>query len=186
VVKPQFFNSKQGVNYMALTKTQKQKIIDDLKEKIDRQKSVVFADFKGLKVKDLSSLRKEMKKKECELKVAKKTLISSAFKAKKIEGIDVKKLEGEILLGFGYQDEILPFKTLYQFSKDNKNLKILGGLMGQEFIDKEKANELGQLPSRGELLARLVGSISSPLSGMVNVLQGNIKGLLYILKQAKV
>ncbi len=170
---------------MALTKAQKQKILDDLKGKIDKQKSVVFADFKGLKVKDLSSLRKEMKKKDCELKVAKKTLISSAFKAKKIE-VDTKKLEGEILLGFGYKDEILPFKTLYQFSKGNENLKILGGFIGQEFVDKEKANELGQLPSKAELLARLVGSISSPLSGMVNVLQGNIKGLFYILKQAKV
>lgn len=170
---------------MALTKVQKQKILKDLKEKVDRQKAIVFADFKGLKVKDLSNLRKEMKKKDCELKVAKKTLISSVFKEKKIKGVDVKKLEGEIALGFGYKDEILPFKLLYEFSKGNENLKVLGGLIGQEFIDKEKANELGQLPGHKELLARLVGSISAPLSGMVNVLQGNLRNLVYVLSQIK-
>jgi len=170
---------------MALTKVQKQKILKDLKEKVDRQKSMVFADFKGLKVKDLSDLRKEMKKKDCELKVAKKTLISAVLKEKKVEGINVKKLEGEIALGFGYQDEILPFKTLYEFSKRNENLKILGGLIGQQVIEQEKAVVLGQLPSREELLAKLVGSIAAPLSGMINVLQGNIKGLICVLKQIK-
>jgi len=59
---------------MALTKEQKQKIISELKEKISRQKAIVFADFTGIGVKELSRLRKEMKEKECEFKVAKKTL----------------------------------------------------------------------------------------------------------------
>lgn len=170
---------------MALTKLQKQKIIDDLKTKIEKQKSIVFANFKGLKVKDLSNLRKEMKEKDCELKVAKKSLLSLIFKQKKID-VDIKKMAGEIALGFGYKDEILPFKTLYDFSRENENIKIIGGLIGKDIFDKEKALELGQLPSKQELLARLVGSVSSPLSGMVNVLQGNIKGLMYILKQIKV
>ena len=169
---------------MALTKAQKQKILDDLKEKVDRQKAIVFADFKGLKVKDLSNLRKEMKKKDCELKVAKKTLISAVFKEKKIE-VDVRKMEGEIALVFSYKDEILPFKLLYEFSKGNKNLKILSGLIGKEVIEKEKAIVLGQLPSKEELLGKLVGSIKAPLSGIVNVLQGNLRNLVYVLSQIK-
>jgi len=169
---------------MPLNKTQKQKILDALAEKIEKQKAIVFADFKGLKVKNLSLLRKEMKKKECELKVAKKTLISAALKAKNIEA-DVKKMEGEIVLGFSYKDEISPFKLLYEFSKNNENLKILGGLIGKEVISKEKAVVLGQLPSRDELLARMVGSLASPISGMVNVLQGNLRNLVYVLSQIK-
>jgi len=169
---------------MALTKVQKQKIISDLKEKVDRQKSIVFADFQGLKVKDLTQLRKEMKKNDGELKVAKKTLISKVLQEKKIN-FDVKKLNGEIVLGFGYQDEISPFKTLYEFSKEHENLKLLGGLVGQEIIEQEKAILLGQLPAREQLLARIVGSISAPLSGIVNVLQGNIKGLVYALSAIK-
>ena len=169
---------------MALAKIQKQKIISDLKEKVDRQKAMVFADFQGLKVKDLTKLRKEMKKNDGEFKVVKKTLMAKVFQEKKID-FDVKKLTGEIALGFGYRDEILPFKTLYKFSQVHENLKILGGLVGGKLIEKEKAIELGQLPSREELLARLVGSISAPLSGMVNVLQGNIKGLVYVLSAIK-
>ncbi len=167
---------------MALTKAQKQKIITELKEKVAKQKAIVFTDFTGLKVKDLSALRKEMRKHDGELKVVKKTLISSVFKEKKI-GVDPKTLKGEIALGFGYQDEIQPFKTLYEFAKDHENLKIIGGLLGKDFLEKEKALALGQLPSKNELLARAVGSIAAPLSGMVNVLQGNLRKLLYIFSQ---
>lgn len=159
---------------MALTKIQKQKIINDLKEKFARQKAIVFADFKGLKVKDLFRLRKEMKKQNCELKVAKKTLISLVLKEKKIE-IDMKKLDGEIVLGFSYKDEILPFRLLHDFSRTNENLKILGGLTDGEIVDKEKALALGQLPNRDELLVRL----------MVNVLKGNLRNLVYALSQIK-
>lgn len=170
--------------FMALTKAQKQKILSDLKEKVDKQKSIVFADFQGLKVKDLTQLRKEMKEQKDELKVVKKTLIAKVLKEKKIE-FDVKKLKGEIALGFGYRDEILPFKTLHDFSREHENLKILGGLLNNEIIEQEKAVLLGQLPSREELLSRIVGSLSAPLSGLVNVLQGNIKGLVYALSAIK-
>ena len=167
---------------MALTKLQKQKIISQLEEKVDKQKSIVFADFKGLKVKDLSNLRNQMKEKDCELKVAKKSLLSLIFKQKKIE-VDIKKMTGEIVLGFGYKDEIMPFKALYEFSKNNENLKILSGLIGKDIINKDKSLELGQLPSKQELLGRLLGSIKSPISGLVNVLEGNLRNLVYLLSQ---
>jgi large subunit ribosomal protein L10 len=159
---------------MALTKTQKQKILSDLKEKVEKQKSIVFAAITGLKVKDLSALRKQMRSKDCELKVAKKTLILKALQGKKIE-FDVKKLEGEVALGFGYKDEVLPFKTIHDFAKDHENLKILGGLLGAEVLEKNKAIELGQLPTRDELLVRL----------MANVLRGNLRNLVYALSQIK-
>ncbi len=159
---------------MPLTREQKQKILTVLKEKVAKQKAIVFADFKGMKVKDMTRLRKEMKKNNCELKVAKKTLIAAVLKEKKIE-VDVKKLEGEIVLGFGYQDEILPFKLIYEFSRGNEKLKIRGGLMGLEVVDKEKAIALGQLPTREELFTRL----------MVNVLQGSLRKFIYALSQIK-
>ncbi|MFH1575811.1 MAG: 50S ribosomal protein L10 [Candidatus Nealsonbacteria bacterium] len=159
---------------MALTKVKKQEIISDLKEKVEKQKAIVFAAITGLKVKDLSSLRKLMRAKDCELKVAKKTLVSKVLQGKKIN-FDVKKLEGEVALGFGYKDEVLPFKTIYDFAKDHENLKILGGISGTEILEKNKAIELGQLPTRDELLVRL----------MVNVLKGNLRNLVYALSQIK-
>ena len=159
---------------MALNKAQKQEILSDLKEKVDKQKAIVFAAITGLKVKDLSNLRRLMRSKDCELKVAKKTLISKVFQGKKID-FNAKKLEGEIALGFGYKDEVLPFKTLYDFAKDHEHLKILGGVLGTEILEKGKAIELGQLPTRDELLVRL----------MVNVLRGGLRNLSYALSQIK-
>ena len=171
---------------MAFTKQQKQKIVEELKEKIDKQKVIVFFDFTGLKVKDLSNLRKKLKKENGELKVAKKTLLAIAFKELN-ESIakNIKKLTGEIALVFGYQDIILPAKTLWQFSRDFPNLKILGGFVENDFKAADEIIALAQLPSREELLAKLVGSIASPMSGFVNVLQGNIRNFVYIISQIK-
>jgi len=170
--------------FMALTKAQKQKIVEELKEKIEKTRAICFVDFSGLKVKELSNLRKKMKAADCELKVAKKTLIELAFKQKKIE-IKKEKLQGEIALGFGFKDEILPFKILYDFSKENENLKILGGLIDKEFLEKERAIFLAKLPTKEELLLKLAASIKSPLFGLINVLEGNLKGLIYILSAIK-
>ena len=168
---------------MAQTKEQKQKTIEDLKEKVDRQKSMVFIDFQGVKVKDLSNLRKKIKEVGGQLKVAKKTLINLALKnlGFKLE----KDLKGEIALIFAFEDSISPLKKTYQFSETNENLKILDGFFDGKFIEKEKVLTLAQLPNKEELLARLVGSISSPVSGFLNVLQGNLRGLVYILSQFK-
>ncbi|MCK4473665.1 50S ribosomal protein L10 [Candidatus Parcubacteria bacterium] len=170
---------------MALTKEQKQNILEDLEEKIKKQKALIFVDFTGVKVKNLSELRKELKSNENELKVAKKTLMNIALKKLGIE-IEPDKLKGEIGLTFGYKDGLSLAKTIYQFSLKNENLKILGGYFEKKFLDAEQIIELAKLPSKEELLARFVGSISSPISNFVNVLQGNIKGLIYTLKQIKV
>jgi len=169
---------------MALTKTQKQKILEDLKEKIAKQKAIIFVDFSGLKAKDLFDLRKRLKKVNSELKVTKKTLLALVFKEKKLK-IDIEKLKGEIAVIFGFQNEIPLAKIAYQFSQENKNLKILGGFSENKFVEPEKIIELAQLPTKEELLARLVSSVSSPISNFINVLQGNIKGLIYILARAK-
>ena len=170
---------------MALTKEQKQNILEDLEEKINRQKALIFVDFTGVKVKNLSELRKELKSNDSEIKVAKKTLMNIALKKQGIE-IEPDKLKGEIGLTFGYEDGLFLAKTIYQFSLKNENLKILGGYFEKKFLDVEQIIELAKLPSKEELLARFVGSISSPISNFVNVLQGNIKGLIYTLKQIKV
>jgi len=170
---------------MALTKIQKQKIISDLEEKIKKQKSIIFVNFTGLKVKDLFNLRKKLKTMENELKVAKKSLMEIVFKKINIE-FEPRKISGEIALVFGYQDEISPAKIVYQFSLENPNLKILGGFFKDEFFEAEKTIELAKLPAKKELLARLIENIQVPISSLINVLEINIKGLIHILAKAKV
>lgn len=171
---------------MALTKIKKQKIIQDLEEKIKKQKMIVFLDFTGIKVKDFFNLRKKLKKENAELKVTKKTLLAIAFK-KINESLaeKIKKMEGEIALVFGYQDIIPPAKIVWQFSKDFPNLKILAGFVENELKDKEVVFTLAQLPSREEILANLLRTISFPVFHFNDVLKANIKGLLNVLAKAK-
>ncbi|PIV45190.1 MAG: 50S ribosomal protein L10, partial [Candidatus Nealsonbacteria bacterium CG02_land_8_20_14_3_00_37_10] len=156
---------------MALTKAQKQKIIADLKDKIAKQKAMVLIGITGLKVKDISDLRKKLKTEEGNLKVVKKTLIEKAFKENNLE-FDKNKYKEEIALVLGFKDEILPAKTVYQFGLANEKLKILGGFLEGKFKEAEEIIALAQLPTKEGLLAKLVGSIASPISGLINVLQG--------------
>ncbi|MFH1509936.1 MAG: 50S ribosomal protein L10, partial [Candidatus Nealsonbacteria bacterium] len=134
----------------------------------------------GLKVKDISILRKQLKENGSELKVVKKTLASLALKENKLD-FDKNSLKTEVGFIFGFEDEILPAKTVYKLSKTNENLKILGGFIDGLHKDGAEVTVLAQLPSRQELLAKMIGSLSSPASGFVNVLQGNIKGLVLAL-----
>ena len=169
---------------MAQTKEQKKNIINDLKEKIGRQKALVFVDFTGLRVKEMSVLKKNLRETGSELKVAKKTLMGVALKEKNIKA-DAIEMEGEIALIFGFKDEMAPARSTYQFAKTNPNLKIRGGYMNDIFLSAESVIELAQLPSKQELLGKLVGSISAPINNFVYVLQANIKGLVYVLNAIK-
>lgn len=165
-----------------LTKQQKQQLIEELADKLKRQKCLVFTDFRGLKVGEIEDLRKELKEAGIEYKVAKKTLIRWALdKAKK--KIDISQFKDSVALAFGFQDPITPFKIISKFAKEHKNLEILGGLMDDEFLTVDGVEELAKIPSRDELLAKFVGSLKSPIEGFVNVLEGNIRNLLLIFKQ---
>ncbi|MCD6528567.1 50S ribosomal protein L10 [bacterium] len=169
---------------MPFTKEQKQKILENLKEKIDKQKGMIFVNFKGLKVKDMTDLRKKLKSINSQLLVVKKTLTRIAFEDKKIK-INEEKLEGQIAIIFAFQDILPTAKTVYQFSQENENLKILAGYFDNEFREAEDVISLAKIPPREVLLAKLIGSIKAPAVNFVNVLQGNIKGLLYLLKAIK-
>lgn len=169
---------------MALTKVQKQKVVKELTEKIEKQKSIVFFNFAGLKVKDISALRKKMKADGSELKVAKKTLLALALKKAGLD-FDIKILKGEVGLAFGFKDELTPAKLCYQFSQEKPNLKILAGFFERKPRDASEIIALAQIPSRKELLAKLLGSVSAPISNFVYSLQYNLKGLIYVLAKAK-
>ena len=166
---------------MPLTRAQKQKIVEELKEKIGRQKAIVFVDISGIKVTDLTELRKKMKQSEGELKVAKKTLISLALKESGTE-IDFKKIPGEIALGFAYQDETAPFKILYNFSKENPNLKILGGLISDEIFSSEQALRLAKLPAKETILSQWFFNLGGLVSAIV---KGPNYQIINLLKYAK-
>lgn len=163
------------------TKEQKKEIIKELAKKIKDSKAVVFSDYKGLKVKDMTALRNDLRASGIELKIFKKTLINLALKDAGIS-VDMKKMDGQIALAISSGDEVAAAKIIAKLAKVNENLKIAGGILGTKELTAEEVNALAKLPSREELLAKLVGTINGPVSGFVNVLAGNLRGLVQVLK----
>jgi len=157
---------------MALTREQKTKQIQSIKDKVAQQKSMIFVDFNKVPSKDMFALRKTLKEQGCNLKIAKKTLVRIAFGQSNISFWNRIKavVPGQLALVFGIEDEISPYQITYKFAKDHADLKILGGVFEKRFIDREKVLALASLPTRTELLAKLVGSIYNPVSGLVRVL----------------
>ena len=163
------------------TRLQKEELVKSLAQKLKDSKAVVFSDFKGLAVKDMTVLRNELREKGIDFKVLKKTLISIALKDAGIE-MDLKKMEGQIAVAVSQGDEVEAAKIIAKMAKVNENLKIAGGILGKKILSTEEVMALSKLPSKDELLAKLVGTLNAPVSGFVNVLAGNLRGLVQVLK----
>lgn len=169
---------------MPKTRKQKEETLASLTEKFRSMRSVVFANFEKLPVKDIEALRKELKKAGVVYTVAKKTLLRLAFKNAGI-AVDPKTIAGNFATVIGVTDEVAPAKILQGFAKDHENLKVLAGVLEGKLLDAKAVKALAALPGKNELLARLVGSINAPVSGFVNVLAGNLRGLVTVLGAIK-
>jgi len=169
---------------MPKNKIQKQEILRNLSEKFKKSKSVVFAGFNALTVKDNEKLRDQLRQENSEYYVAKKTLMNIAFKDQ-IDELNVRSLDGKLAAIFSYGDEVAPAKILANFRKDkDKEARIffLGGILENKLLSKSEIEAVSMLPSKQELYARLVGTMNAPISGFVNALAGNLKNLVYVLK----
>ncbi|HZJ41410.1 MAG TPA: 50S ribosomal protein L10 [Patescibacteria group bacterium] len=170
---------------MPKNKQQKEEIVKSLKEKIAQAKSVVFAGFNALGVKDNEDLRTKLREENSEYYVAKKTLLEKAFADSDIKDLDTRKYEGKVAAIFSYEDEVASAKILGEFKKDKEKkdkILFLGGILENKLLSREQVEALSLLPSKNELYAKMVGSMNAPISGFVNVLAGNLRGLANVLK----
>ena len=163
------------------TKIQKEIIISELTEKLKDAKAAVFADFKGLTMKDMVVLRKELRAEGISFKVVKKTLLNIALKKAEIEA-DVLKMEGQIAIAVSPKDEVAAARILSKFYKLKENSKITGGILEGKLINVAEVIALSKLPSKEELLAKFVGTINAPVSNFVQVMAGNLSGFVRVLK----
>lgn len=170
---------------MAKTKDQKQQLVQTYTEKLGRSKSVVFSDYKGLTMAQLSDLRNKLREIDAQFIVTKNTLLELALKQAGLPETDVIKASPTATL-FSYQDEILPVKLLAKALKDAQKGQIKGGIVDGELFDSFAVIALSSLPSKLELQAKVVGLLNSPLQGMVSVLQGNLRNLVYALDQIRI
>lgn len=170
---------------MPKTKAQKQEDLATLVDQCTRAKSVVFGYYRGLKVKEVEALRKECRAEQMDYVVAKKTLLGLAMKEAGIGGVDLDAFTKPVAVTFAYGDEVAPARVLSAFAKKHEALEIAGGVLERNFVSAAQVIALSQLPSREELLARLVGTLNAPASGFVNVLAGNLRKFVYALNAIK-
>lgn len=156
--------------------------VQNLKDKFQKAKSLVFADYQGLKANEINELRDKLAENDTEMSVQKNSLLKIALKEtdqlnEKLE----KELEGPVTVFISYKDAIAPLKTLFEYAKDRELPKVKAGLISGLFATADEVKVYSELPSKEELLARVVGGMKAPLSGFVNVLGGTQRKLVYAL-----
>ena len=154
----------------------KKQVVADITKKFQDAKSVVVVNYTGLTVEQVTALRAQCRAANVDYCVLKNTLVRRALDDLKITGLD-DLLNGPSAFAFGMEDVVAPAKLLSDFIEKSKTevLTIKAGLMGTEVISAAKVSELAKVPSREVLLARLLGSLQSSVSGFVRVLDAIAK-----------
>lgn len=165
--------------------SKKQAVVAELKEQLTSAKGVVLTGYKGLTVAQDTALRREFREAGVTYHVVKNTMLRLAAQEAGIEGLD-EHLEGTTAFAFSAEDAVAPAKVIGGFIKKNKLddagvLTIKVGMVEGQVIDTKEVNALATLPSREELIAKMLGSMNAPISNTVNVLQGVIRKAVYVL-----
>ena len=153
----------------------------DLKDKLASAKSVVFADYHGLSVSQMQDLRAKVKETAGQLLVTKNTLLKLALKDKHGNKLN-DALKGPTALLIATEDEIGPLKALVGFAQEFDLPKVKAGVLEDRILSPEEIAELAKLPGRMELQAKLVATLNAPRTGLVTVLSGNFRQLIFALK----
>ena len=175
---------KEAVKAKRAPRKEKVQKVELIKGMFDKSKIVVLTESAGLTVEQVTNLRKKLRKANAEFRIYKNTLTNIA-----LQGGELKDL-GPMLIGpnaflFGFDDPVAPVKILADFIKENEKPSIKAGLLGKQLLDTASVNALAKLPSREILLAKVFGGMKSPISGLVNVLQGTIRKFVYTLVAIK-
>lgn len=143
--------------------------VAEIKEKLEKAQGVVLASYQGLTVEEDTMLRKSLREAGVEYKVYKNTLVTLAANELGLGDL-VQYLEGPVSIAFGYEDATAPARILNDFAKENKKLELKAAIVEGTVYNKEQTEQLAAIPSREVLLAKLLGSIKSPLSNFAYLL----------------
>ena len=167
---------------MLLKRTDKENLVKGMTDQLVAAKTVILVNYQGLKVKEIQDLKKNLRENGINFQITKNSLLKIALKSQNIQ-IDESVLDQPIAVVWGLADEVIPAKKTVEFAKTAEKLEIVGGIVNGQFVDVSTIKQLSSLPGRDELYAKLVGTLNAPMSRLVNALQGNLRSLVYILKQ---
>lgn len=148
----------------------KQPIVEAIAEEIKDAQSVVLVDYRGLTVAQDTELRKQLREAGVVYKVYKNTMMKRAFEGTEFEGLE-NCLEGPSAIAVSKDDATAPARILCKFAKDAPALELKGGVVEGTVYDVAGLTELSKIPSREELLSKLLGSIQSPITNFARVIK---------------
>ena len=151
----------------------KQSEVEVYKEKFEKSKLIILTDYRGINVDDVTKIRAELRKTDCEYKVAKNSILQFAAKEAKLDDL-AELLQGPTAVTFSYDDYVQPAKVIYDYAKTSEFYKIKGGVMDGKVVSVEEIEKLAKLPSREMLLTQLA-----------TVLLANIRNLAVVLDQTR-
>jgi large subunit ribosomal protein L10 len=160
-----------------MKRSEKEQIIAEVKEMIEKAKGMYFADFTGITVEHITELRREFRKSNIDYRVVKNTLVRKALES--VTGYDkvIPKLVGHTGIAFGYEDPAAPAKIIKKFRDKHNKICVLEN----QVFDGSHLDEIAKLPSRNDLIAGIIGSIQSPISGVVGAINALARDLVTII-----
>ena len=148
----------------------KQPIVEAIKEHLDGAKGMVLVDYRGLTVEQDTALRVELRKANVIYKVYKNTMIKRAVAGTEFEPL-VADLEGPTAIAISKEDATAPARILYNFAKTAEALELKAGVVDGTYYDNDGIKVIATIPSRNELLSKLLGSIQSPVTNFARVIK---------------
>lgn len=168
-----------------MKKQEKPFFVENLTQELKKASAVVLVDYSGLSVKLQQDLKKRLKQVNAKLEIVKNSLFKLAGNEAKIpsDTLTDTVLSGPTALVITEADPIAPLSILHQFAKEHDIPKLKVGIIDGSFTSQEQLQILSTLPSKDVLRGQVVGSISSPLFGLISTLQGNLQKLTYLLNE---
>ena len=163
----------------------KKQVVLEIKEKFEKAQGIIFYDYRGLSVDEVTQLRNQFRAAGVEYHVIKNSMLKRAADMLEIKGLD-QYLSGPTAVAFGFSDPVAPAKVLTEFVKKvKKPTEIKSGLLNGKVITLAGIQSLADLPSREQLLAQLAGTLNAPITGIARTLSGIISKLGYALNAVK-
>ena len=159
------------------TKEFKNEKIEHYKSQFEKAKVAVVTDYRGLNVEEITELRRALQDNQADYTVTKNTLCKVAVKGTNFEAID-ELMDGPTAIAFGFGDEVGAAKVVSKFIKENKKGEILGAVLDGKLLSADEAKKLASMPSKEELYAKILGSINSPVTGLVYSVNGVMSALV--------
>ena len=151
-----------------MNKEQKKNYITEMTSQFENSKAIMITHYQGLTMTQLDELRSKMRESGIIFKITKNRITKIALEKTKCKDLS-DLFTGPTAVAFG-EDAIMSARILSKFAKDNENLKLLGGIMGEELLDKAAVQNVANLPTLDEARAKIVGILATPASKFVSIL----------------